>query len=76
MKQPIDRVLQQLGMPTLVDALADLAGADLTSLLLDVSRRRAARVLPHELLQRYSTDRFVAAPATAVCARCAGSKTR
>jgi hypothetical protein len=64
MKQPIDRVLQQLGMPTLVDALADLAGADLTSLLLDVSRRRAARVLPHELLHRYSTDRFVAAPVT------------
>ncbi len=50
-------------MPTLVDALAGgLSGADLTSLLLEVMRRRAAFASPSELLQRYATDRFVTAP--------------
>ncbi len=83
MKQPIERVLEQLGMPKLVDALAELGGADLTSLLLVVLRRRAARVRPNELLQRYATDRFVVAPVTpfaglrrvedALIAECAGA---
>ncbi len=62
MRQPIDRVLDELGMPKLVAALEGLGGADLTSLLLDVFRRRAARVRPSQLLRRYATDRFVLAP--------------
>ena len=50
-------------MPTLVDALsAQVSGTDLTSLLLEVMRRRAADATPAQLLQRYASDRFVAAP--------------
>jgi hypothetical protein len=44
----------------LVDALADeLAGADLTTVLLEVMRRRASRVSPADLMRRYGADRFV-----------------
>ena len=63
MKSPVERIVEKLGMPQLVDALAArLSGADLTSLLLEVARRRAAAATPAELMQRYATDRFVTAP--------------
>ena len=42
---------------------AGLSGTKLTSLLLEVYRRRAQRVTPAEVMRRYRTDRFVAAPA-------------
>ena len=45
MKQPVDRVLDELGMPKLVAALEGLGGADLTSLLLDVLRHRVEDAL-------------------------------
>ncbi|HTK96622.1 MAG TPA: hypothetical protein VL379_01255 [Pseudomonadales bacterium] len=62
MKRPVDRIVEKLGMPQLIDALAvRLSGADLTSLLLEVTRRRAAVVTPADLMKRYATDRFVAA---------------
>jgi hypothetical protein len=61
-KRPVDRIVEKLGMPQLIDALAvRLSGADLTSLLLEVTRRRAAVVTPADLMKRYATDRFVAA---------------
>jgi hypothetical protein len=60
---PLERILRTLGAPSLLVDLGErLTGADLTTLLLDVMRRRAARVRAPELIQRYSTDRFVAAP--------------
>jgi len=60
---PLDRILRTLGMPTLLDELGErIGGADLTSLLLEVMRRRAGRVRAPELLHRYAGDRFVAAP--------------
>jgi hypothetical protein len=60
---PLDRILRTLGSPSLIDDLGErVAGADLTSLLLEVMRRRAARVRAPELLQRYARDRFVGAP--------------
>jgi hypothetical protein len=63
-KSPVERILAKLGMPTLVEALsARLSGADLTSLLLEVMRRRAADVTAADLVQRYGSDRFVVAPA-------------
>lgn len=44
----------------MLDALADrLPGADLTSLLLEVLRRRAERVSPADVLRQYADDRFV-----------------
>src|SRR5262252_9152742 len=61
--QALRRVVDEVGGPAFVELLADeLAGADLTTLLLEVFRRRAARVRPAEVLRRYRTDRF-AAPA-------------
>src|ERR1700722_8502792 len=55
------RVLAQVGDADLLEALTDrLSGADLTSLLLEVMRRRGDRVSPGQLLRQYQTDRFVA----------------
>ena len=39
-----------------------LSGTKLTTLLLEVYRRRALRVTPAEVMRRYRDDRFVAAP--------------
>jgi hypothetical protein len=36
------------------------SGTDLTTLLLEVFRRRANRLTPAEVMSRYRTDRFVA----------------
>lgn len=55
------RVVDRSGGPQLLDQLADeISGADLTTLLLEVYRRRAQRLSPAEVMRRYRTDRFVA----------------
>jgi len=65
MKSPVERVLAKLGLPTLLELLSSrVSGADLTSLLLETMRRRAANVQPADLLERYTHDRFVAPPTT------------
>jgi hypothetical protein len=57
----LGRVVEQAGGPAVLEALADrLSGADLTSLLLEVMRRRAARVTPADVMRQYREDRFVA----------------
>lgn len=54
------RVLGQVGGPQLLDLLSDgLSGADLTTLLLEVFRRRAQRLSPADVMRRYRGDRFV-----------------
>lgn len=54
------RVLGQVGGPQLLDLLSDeLSGADLTTLLLEVFRRRAQRLSPADVMRRYRDDRFV-----------------
>ena len=53
------RVLQEAGDPALVDKLAALPGSDLTTVLLEVQRRRAERVTPAEVMRNYGRDRFV-----------------
>jgi hypothetical protein len=63
------RVLAQAGGPGLLDLLADeLSGTDLTTLLLEVFRRRASRLTPAEVMRRYRTDRFVAPAPTDITA--------
>jgi hypothetical protein len=63
------RVLAQAGGPELLDLLAEgLTGADLTTLLLEVFRRRADRLSPAEVMRRYRTDRFVAPAPTGYAA--------
>jgi hypothetical protein len=55
------RVLGQASGADLIDVLADrLPGADLTSLLLEVMRRRAERASPADVMRQYQADRFVA----------------
>jgi hypothetical protein len=55
------RVLTRSGEPELVNILAErLSGSELTTLLLEVFRRRAERLTPAEVARRYRTDRFVA----------------
>lgn len=57
----LNRVLRQAGGPDIVDVLGErLSGADLTTLLLEVFRRRAAQLAPADVLRRYLDDRFVA----------------
>jgi hypothetical protein len=59
-RELLDRVVDEAGGEAVLEALADrLSGADLTSLLLEVMRRRAERVSPADVLRQYSGDRFV-----------------
>jgi hypothetical protein len=56
----IGRIERTAGLPGLADALADrLAGADLRSLLLEASARRAGRRSPADLLAQAGRDRTV-----------------
>ena len=55
------RVIRDCGGTAVLDLLADeLAGADLTTLLLEAYQRRARRLTPADVLRRYRADRFVA----------------
>jgi hypothetical protein len=59
------RILARPGGPAALDLLAqELSGADLTSVLLEVMRRRADRLTPAEVMRRYRSDRFVAPSTT------------
>src|SRR5215472_10705260 len=55
------RVIRQAGGEQVLDMLAsELSGSDLTTLLLEVLRRRAGALDAGDVLRRYRTDRFVA----------------
>lgn len=55
------RVLARAEVPELLELLGnEMSGADLTTLLLEVFRRRADRLSPAEVMRRYRSDRFVA----------------
>jgi hypothetical protein len=63
------RVLREDGCAELLSILSErVAGADLSTLLLEVARRRAGRLTPRDVLAQYERDRFVA-PATVGAAR-------
>jgi hypothetical protein len=56
----LNRIARECGVADIVEALSGrLSPSDLQSLLLEVYRRRAARVTPADLLSRYEQDRFV-----------------
>lgn len=58
------RLLREDGCGELLSILGErLTGADLSTLLLEVARRRAGRVAPSDVLAQYERDRFVS-PAT------------
>lgn len=55
----LGRALRRVGGDGVLDRLARLPGADLTTLLLALMRRRAGRLGAPEVLRRYREDRFV-----------------
>jgi hypothetical protein len=56
----VERIVREHGAHDLLALLGEgLSGADLTALLLDVYRRRAAAVAPAGVLAAYERDRFV-----------------
>lgn len=56
----VERIVREHGAHDLLALLSErLSGADLTALLLDVTRRRAATVSPAGVLAAYDRDRFV-----------------
>lgn len=59
----LDRIERATGVPGLAGLLSDLPPADLRSLLLEVTRRQAARVKPAQVLAQYRRDKFTS-PAT------------
>jgi hypothetical protein len=55
----VARIVRDAGVPDLLEILGErLAPTDLQSLLLEVARRRAARVSTADLLSAYERDRF------------------
>jgi hypothetical protein len=65
----LQRVLARPGGAELLDLLvAEFSGADLTTLLLEVFRRRADRLTPADVMRRYRSDRFVAPAPTDLAA--------
>lgn len=54
----LERVLRSIPPGTL-DALAGLPGADLTTAMIELSRRRVQGLSPSDILSRYRDDRFV-----------------
>ncbi len=68
-RRALRRVVAEAGGDRVLTALAGgLAGADLTTLLLEVFRRRAGRLSPAQVMHRYRTDRFVATAAVSFAA--------
>jgi hypothetical protein len=56
----VERLLGDAEFGKVLTALTeDLAGADLTSLLMEVARRRASALSPREVLAQYRRDRFM-----------------
>jgi hypothetical protein len=54
------RVVEAAGGESVLETLAgELGGADLTSFLMEVMRRRSGRVSPADLMRQYERDRFV-----------------
>jgi hypothetical protein len=54
----IRRITERLG-PDVIERIDALPGADVTTLMLDIARRRADVLAPPDVLRRYETDRFV-----------------
>jgi hypothetical protein len=60
----LSRILAKSAREDLMTALCErLSGTDLTTLLLEVARRRAGKLKPSDVLAQYQRDRFVS-PAT------------
>jgi hypothetical protein len=56
-EEVLRRISARLG-PETIDAIAGLSGADITTLMMEIARRRADEVDAAEVLRRYRSDRF------------------
>ncbi|RIQ10952.1 hypothetical protein [Jiangella rhizosphaerae] len=56
----LGRVVRRVGGEDVLEALVGLPGSDLTTLQLELARRRAAALSPAAVLERYRRDRFTA----------------
>lgn len=56
---PVDRILRETNLPTLVDVLAGLPPTDFQSLMLEVTKERAKGEKPGRILEQYRSNRFV-----------------
>lgn len=54
----IRRIADRLG-PGAIEAIVELPGSDVTTLMLEIARRRAEAIDAADVLRRYETDRFV-----------------
>ena len=70
------RVLREAGDPALADKLAALSGAGLTTLLLEVQRRRAGRLTPAEVMRALRQRPVRGARRRSASGRCGGPRTR
>ncbi|HEY9840737.1 MAG TPA: hypothetical protein V6D23_09805 [Candidatus Obscuribacterales bacterium] len=60
MHRALEKIINKAGVPELVDLLAErLSNGELTSLLLEVYRRRTEQLKPAQLLARLNQNRFV-----------------
>lgn len=63
MKTPLEKVIARSGQPTIVETLAEtLSTSQLTTLLLEVFRRKTAKLSPRQVLQAWRHNRFVRPP--------------
>lgn len=59
MAPPVDRILARLGLQEAFTTLAErVSGSELTTLLMELMRRRAKRMTVREMVERYEADRF------------------
>jgi hypothetical protein len=59
------RIEDELG-PNVIDRIVGLPGADVTTVMLEIARRRAAKLDAAEVMRRYRADRFVGPAGVAV----------
>jgi hypothetical protein len=57
-EEALRRIEERLG-PDAIEDIARLPGADVTTVMLEIARRRAEALDPPGVLRRYQTDRFV-----------------
>lgn len=58
--QPWERVSREIGVDDIVDRLVEISGSDFTSLLLEVTKRRASSIRAAQVVDQRMSDRFVA----------------
>lgn len=59
MQKIVDKILAKVANPLLLDQLDQLSQSELNTMLLEVFRRKSAKVTPQQLLDGYKNNRFV-----------------